>query len=100
MRKPRHHILVCTSSRVSGEPKGACAARDGVGLIPYLEGELADRGMDDVLISNTGCLKVCDKGPVMVIYPEGDWYGNLSEAAIDDILDSVQEGGKAEAYLL
>ena len=26
MEKPKHHIFICTSSRVAGEPKGAVAA--------------------------------------------------------------------------
>lgn len=100
MEKPKHHILICTSSRVVGEPKGACAKRDAGELLQYLQSEVDDRGMEGIMISNTGCLKVCDRGPAMVIYPEGYWYGNLTEDAIDQILDALETGEACEEYLL
>ena len=41
------------------------------------------------------------RGPVMVIYPENQWYGNVtSEDAIDEILDALEEGETAIEYLL
>ncbi|HYH02820.1 MAG TPA: (2Fe-2S) ferredoxin domain-containing protein [Bacillota bacterium] len=100
MEKPKHHIFICTSSRVVGEPKGACGKRDAGELLRYLQSEVDDRGIEGVMISNTGCLKVCDRGPAMVIYPEGHWYGNLSEEAIDQILDALETGEVCEAFLL
>ncbi len=100
MEKPKHHIFICSSSRVIGEPLGACGRR-GVGdLIQYIQNEVDDRGIEGVMITNTGCLKVCDRGPAMVIYPEGYWYGNLDEAAIDKILDALEDGVAAEDLLL
>ncbi len=100
MRKPKHHILVCSSSKFNGEPKGMCRNKNAVDLIQYLENELMDRGMDEVLVTNTGCLKLCDRGPVMIVYPEAFWYGNINESAIDEILDALEEGEAAEQYLL
>jgi (2Fe-2S) ferredoxin len=100
MQKPKHHIFVCSSSRVNGEPKGVCNRKDAANLIQYLESELNDRGMDEVMVTNTGCMKLCDHGPVMVIYPEGYWYGDVDEGAIDAILDALEEGKAAEDRLL
>lgn len=100
MEKPKHHILICSSSRVKGEPLGACAKRDAGALLQYLQTEVDDRGIEGVMITNTGCLKVCDRGPALVIYPEGDWYGNLDETAIDQILDALEAGERCEKYLL
>ena len=99
MEKPNHHIFICSSSRVSGEPKGFCN-KNAAGLIQYLQSEINDRGMENIVVTNTGCLKVCDRGPAMVIYPEGFWYGALSEDAIDEILDALESGQAAEKYLL
>lgn len=100
MVTPKHHIFICTSSRISGEPKGGCKNKNSADLILYMENELSDRGMDQVMVSNSGCLKACDRGPVMVIYPEGYWYGNVTEAAIDEILDALEKGQAAEEYIL
>lgn len=77
-----------------------CRNKNAVSLIQYLEEELADRGMDEVLVSNTGCLKLCDRGPIMVIYPEGYWYGNVNQAAIDEILDALENGLAVQRLLL
>jgi (2Fe-2S) ferredoxin len=101
MQKPKHHIFVCASFRASGEPQGVCHKKESIGLLQYMEGELSDRGMTDVVVSSTGCLKVCERGPAMVVYPENWWYGKVeTEAAVDEILDALEEGKTSEKYLL
>jgi len=101
MQKPKHHIFVCASFRASGEPQGVCHKKESIGLLQYMESELSDRGMTGVSVSSTGCLKVCDRGPAMVVYPENWWYGKVeNESAVDEILDALEEGVTAEKYLL
>jgi (2Fe-2S) ferredoxin len=101
MEKPKHHIFVCASFRVSGEPQGACRKKGSLGYLQYLQEGLSDRGMEDTVVSITGCLKVCDHGPAMVVYPENFWYGGIeSEEAIDEILDALNEGKAADKYLI
>ena len=100
MEKTAHHILVCASFRTSGEPKGMCHKKGAADHLAYLEGEITDRCMD-ATVSSTGCLKQCTNGPVVVVYPENQWYGNVdSEEAIDAILDAVENGGVAKEYFL
>ncbi len=101
MEKLKHHIFVCGSFRVAGEPQGICYKKGAMELVPYIDGELVDRGMDNVMVSPTACLKICDRGPIVVVYPEGYWYGNVnSEEDVDEILDALEEGNVAEKYLL
>lgn len=101
MGVPKHHILVCASFRPSGELKGKCHKKGSVDFLPYLENEIIDRGLLDVIVSSTCCLKMCDQGPVMVVYPQNTWYGGVeSEDIIDEILDSLEGGTVAEKYLL
>ncbi len=101
MEKPQHHIFVCASFRFSGEPQGVCHKKGATALLPYMEEELADRGMTDVVVSSTGCLKVCDRGPAMIVYPQNTWYGGIqSEEDVDAILDALEESGVAEDYVL
>ena len=69
MEKPDHHIFVCMSFR-GLEPKGKCIKKNAPDLLGYLESELADRGLENVMVSTTGCLKLCDNGPVVVVYPK------------------------------
>ena len=98
MNKPKHHILVCSSFRGT-EAKGVCHQKGTQRLLPYLESEIVDRGLD-ALVSSTSCMKGCDNGPVMVVYPQGYWYGNVTEDAIDQILDELADGQAAEQHLL
>jgi (2Fe-2S) ferredoxin len=99
MEKPTHHILACMSFRVKGDPKGVCHKTNG-DLLQYMEEEILSRGLD-VLISTTGCLKQCEQGPCMVVYPAGHWYGKvLGEEAVDAILDALEAGEPCAAYAL
>ena len=93
------HILVCCSFRTGGAPQGICNKKGSGDLLGYLENQLADRGLDDVQVSSTGCLKVCDRGPALIVYPAGIWYGRVAnEDDIDAILDAMEQGEIAEAY--
>lgn len=98
MEKPKNHILVCGSFRGT-EAKGVCHQKGALGLLGYIENEIIDRALD-AMVSSTGCLKACDHGPVLVVYPEGDWYGKVDETAVDAILDALENGGKADEYLI
>ena len=101
MNIPKHHILVCASFRPGGEPKGKCSRKNSIDFLAYIENEVIDRGLDNVLVSSTCCLKQCDDGPVMVVYPEGTWYGHVeSEDIIDEILDAIEDGTQAKEYVL
>jgi len=101
MEKPKHHIFVCASFRASGEQKGKCSKKGSANFLPYIENEILDRGMSDVMLSSTSCFKACDYGPVMIVYPENYWYGNVeSEEVIDEILDALEKGKPAEEHLL
>ena len=100
MDKPKHHIFVCASFRAGGDSKGTCNKKGSLNFLPYIENEILDRGLN-AAITSTGCMKACDFGPVMVIYPEGHWYGNIvSEEIIDEILDALENGKAAEDYLI
>lgn len=99
MQKPEHHIFVCNSYRISGEPQGICNKKGAANFLQYIENEILDRGLD-AMVSSTGCLKICEKGPVMIVYPGGWWYGGVDEDKIDEILDALEEGEPCEDHLL
>jgi (2Fe-2S) ferredoxin len=95
MSKPQFHILVCNSFRLNGEPQGVCHKKGAADLLGFLENEIADRGLN-ALISSTGCLKRCENGPVMVIYPAGWWYDRVDLKKLEAILDALEEGRPLE----
>ncbi|KJS28537.1 MAG: ferredoxin [Desulfatitalea sp. BRH_c12] len=100
MNKPAFHIFVCASFRAGGESKGVCHKKGSVALLPYIESEILDRGMD-AQITSTGCMKACDHGPVMVVQPQGLWYGRVdNEDVVDAIMDALEAGEIVQDYLI
>ncbi len=99
MDKPDYHILVCNSFRLSGAPQGVCNKKGAPDLLQYLENEIIDRGLN-AQVSSTGCLKVCTKGPAMVVYPQGWWYGEVTEEKLDVILEALEQGQPVHEHLI
>jgi (2Fe-2S) ferredoxin len=95
MKQWKHHIFVCTSSRINGTQKGFCCNKGSVNLTQRFLEEIEDRELDDeVMVTNTGCFGLCEKGPIVVVYPEGVWYGNVTEKDVETIVDRHIEGGE------
>lgn len=84
-----HHVFFCTNQREDGK---ACCARLGAqALRDYAKQRckaLGLHGPGQVRINSAGCLDRCDKGPVIVIYPEETWYTYVDREDIDEIIDS------------
>jgi (2Fe-2S) ferredoxin len=100
MDKPEYHIFVCAGFRAGGDTKGACNKKGSMDLLPYLENEILDRGLN-AQITSTGCMKACDYGPVMTIYPQGFWYGKVEgEAVVDEILDALEDGEVVDKWII
>ena len=60
-----------------------------------LEQELAAQGLvDEVEVTLTGCHGFCEKGPVMVIYPEGVFYPQMNEESIPEIVQKTIKHGE------
>jgi len=101
MTKPKHHVFLCASFRMTGAPQGVCAKGGSPELLQYLEEEIANRGLAGVSVTSTSCLRVCDRGPAAVVYPENWWFSHInSEEAIDAILDSIESGVPAAEYVM
>jgi (2Fe-2S) ferredoxin len=94
MVSPKYHIFVCTSCRINGQQKGYCYSKDSVDIIQRFMEEIDDRDLSsEVMVTNTGCFGICDKGPIVVVYPEGVWYGNVTEDDVEKIVEQHIEGG-------
>ncbi len=101
MVTPKYHVFVCTSCRIDGTQKGLCATKQSTDIIKRLMEEIEDRDLSgDVMVNNTGCFGICSRGPVMVVYPEGTWYGNLTPDDIEAIVEGHFENGEPVKELM
>jgi (2Fe-2S) ferredoxin len=89
----RQHVFCCTNERPAGHERGSCKARGADPLRNYMKARIKELGIDGARVNVAGCLDRCEKGPVMVIYPEGVWYTYASQGDIDEIIDTHIKGG-------
>ncbi len=81
----QNHVFVCTQAKPDGAP--CCEAVGGKAVLEALRAEIGKRGMaQDVLVTSCGCLGVCERGPNVVIYPEGKWFTAVTGTDVERIV--------------
>jgi (2Fe-2S) ferredoxin len=95
MPKFEKHIFVCGNQRPAGHPRGCCDPLAGATLQKLFKQKLVERGLKGKVRANqSGCLDQCEHGPNLVVYPDGVWYGHVTEADVEEIIESHIVGGK------
>ncbi len=93
MKQYRKHLLMCASSDCS--ELGAEVVHDA------LKEFLRQKGLArEVLLTKTGCLKECEHGPILIVYPDGVWYSRVGVGDLDEIIDEHLIGGQIVSRLL
>ena len=76
-------------------------AGDRWSLADHLKAKAKALGGRSVCVTSSKCLSRCDKGPVVVIYPEGIWYQPQNLADVDEIFAThLEKGGRVERLLI
>ena len=89
----RAQIMCCTGT--------GCTSSKSPEIIAEFEKQLAAHGLsDEVQISPSGCQGLCAKGPIVVVWPEGAYYGHVSVADVEEIVTEHLLKGRIVQRLL
>ncbi len=81
----RRHILLCADATT---PK-CCDAARSLEAWEYLKRRLKELGLSEqggILRTKANCLRICEGGPIAVVYPEGTWYGGCDAPVLERII--------------
>ena len=86
-------LTVCAGS--------GCSASGAHDLLRALRRGLQQQGLQDAVdVRSTGCHGFCEKGPVMIVWPEGVFYNRVAPRDAADIVASVSNGRRPVERLL
>ena len=90
----RRHIFLCAD-----QTKPKCAPREvTVESWDYLKRRLEElgiaRGEHCALRTKANCLRICEHGPIAVVYPEGVWYHSVTPEVVERIIQEHLIGGQ------
>lgn len=88
-------FFVCQNER---EGRAACANAGAHGLYKSMKKDLKAHPdlKPGVRVTTSGCLDICDYGPVVAVFPEGTVYTGVTEEDLPAMRAHIESGTRAE----
>lgn len=87
------HVFLCTGGKCSDEAVGQAAWEELKKLLKDLNLSLST-GPNACFRTKVNCLRVCQDGPIVVVYPEGTWYAGMTKERIPRFVQEHLVDGK------
>lgn len=90
LKKINAHVLVCVHK--------TCRRQGGKAALKALKRAIREQDLrGSVLVTKVKCLDQCGRGPVMVVYPDGVWYGGVNDKSARAIVSEHLFAGHISA---
>jgi len=94
-----YHVYLCTQEKPEGMT--SCSTNGCAAVLDTMRATLRAAGLDDsVQVTTCGSLGLCERGPNMVVYPEGVWYSGVHVEDVEEIVREHFKAGRPVARLL